>query len=42
MIIHSPITDSMISLARIKSDEMGELHNSIRSGEGNFVGFLIF
>jgi len=34
------ITEKMIKSAQVKAKEMGELHNSIIRGAGNFVGFL--
>lgn len=39
-IIPVPISDKMVSEAKEKAEEMGKLNNSIRSGEGNIVGFL--
>lgn len=34
------INEKSIKLAKEKSLEMGELHNSIRAGKGNLIGFL--
>lgn len=38
--IEVPITADMIARAQFKADEMGELRNSIRRGQGNLAGFL--
>lgn len=38
--IEIDITEDMITRARIKAEEMGELRNSIRRGAGNLAGFL--
>ena len=35
-----PLTDGMKVRARVKSEGLGELRNSIRRGKGNFVGYL--
>lgn len=39
-IIYIPVTDAMRIEARRKADEMGELNNSIESGDGNYRGFI--
>jgi len=38
--IRVPATKEQIKRARTKADRLGELNNSIRKGEGNFVGYL--
>lgn len=38
--IEVAITPEMIEAARLQAEDMGELRNSIRHGEGNLVGFL--
>ena len=35
-----PLTDEMKVKAKGKSDALGEIRNSIRHGEGNYVGYL--
>ena len=35
-----PLTDEMRYMANEKSDALGEIRNSIRHGEGNYVGYL--
>ena len=40
MIIEIKITDKMISLAKNKSEEMGNLNHSILNGCGNLAGFI--
>lgn len=40
MIVAINITQTQIQEAQRKADEMGQLRNSIRSGDGNLVGFL--
>jgi hypothetical protein len=39
-LIEVSITNEQIDVAERKSKEMGIIRNSIRKGEGNFVGFL--
>jgi len=34
------VTQDMIDMAKLKSNEMGSLNNSIRKGEGNLIGFI--
>ena len=38
--IEIEITSDMIDQARIRSDQLGELKNSVTRGKGNMTGFL--